>query len=211
MSVLSNADRIGVWGRSGSGKSAYVKQRLRKAKRVVVFDPLDEYSDFERAVTVDQVKYLMRQKWKTFRIAYVPPVGQEDIGLSHLSRFCKAAQQPFKKGENRSYMTLAADELANAFPTHGGVTRCPGWSELCARGRHYGIVLIGASQRLAEVNTRFRANCTETVVFPQKGPQDRKAAALELDCTVQELEGLADLHFIRRTKAGLERGKVTFR
>src|SRR3569623_2110456 len=46
--VTRAASIIVVCGSSGSGKSAWVKQRIAKARRVLVWDVDDEYEGFER-------------------------------------------------------------------------------------------------------------------------------------------------------------------
>jgi hypothetical protein len=66
------------------------------------------------------------------------------------------------------------------------------------------------SQRIAEVDTRFRGNCTETVVFRQKGARDQHAAALELGCKIAQLPR-ANLTYIHERAGSIETGKITFR
>lgn len=208
----SNAGRIGVWGRSGSGKSSYIKQATKGKPRVVVFDPLDEYGS-EGYITVrdlDSVRIAMRDNWQTFRIAYVPPASKEARALSALSRLLLAAQQPAKdKGAGR-LLTLIVEEMNLSFHVSGGETKAPGFAEICSRGRHYGIEVFGCSQRIAEVSTRFRGNCTETVAFCQKGPRDKAAAAAELGVVLETVQNLDNLHFIREKDGVITSGKITF-
>lgn len=212
MSARSNAGRIGIWGRSGSGKSSYAKQFLSGRKRVIVFDPLDEYSNegFKRTPghDLDAVRVSMRDAWATFRLAYVPPSGAEDRALSGLCRLLMAAQEPYRKTGKGAHITLVVEEMNMAFPTAGGVQRCPGFAEICSRGRHYGIEVVGLSQRIAEVGTRFRGNCTETVIFAQKGPRDQKAARDELGAGVAL--PTSNLHFVREKGGKHETGELKF-
>lgn len=208
MSARSNAGRVGVWGASGSGKSAFVKQRLRGARRVVVFDPLAEYPGTVLSV-LDRVRLEMRRNWSGFRVAYVPRAGSEAKSLSALSRLLMAAQQPFKDTGKGSGITLVVEEMNLAFPVSGGAARCPGFAEICSRGRHYGIEVIGVSQRIAEVDTRFRGNCTETVVFRQKGPRDKAAAAAEIGASVAELPR-DNLAYVIERAGSLTQGTLKF-
>ena len=70
--MIKNSSRIAVYGRSGSGKSTYVKNLIKKLKRVVVFDVMAEYSQlqgYETAYDINQVKAIMIRKPKTFKIA----------------------------------------------------------------------------------------------------------------------------------------------
>tara|TARA_R110002074_G_scaffold8131_19_gene34102 strand:- start:1260 stop:1925 length:666 start_codon:yes stop_codon:yes gene_type:complete len=212
LSARSNAGRIGIWGRSGSGKSSYAKKLLKGRRRVVVFDPLDEYSaeGIKRTAghDLDAVRVAMRGNWSRFRLAYVPPAGSEDRALSGLCRLLMAAQEPFRASGKGAQITLVVEELNMSFPSSGGVQKCPGFAEICSRGRHYGIEVIGLSQRLAEVNTRFRGNCTETVIFAQKGPRDQKAAREELGAGVAL--PTSNLQYVREKGGEYETGELKF-
>ena len=205
----SNAGRVGVWGASGSGKSAWVKKLIRDKRRVVVFDPLDEYKMRHSVSVLDNVRAKMRADWRGFRVSYVPRSGLEPASLSALSRLLMVAQMTFKRTGRGDPITLVVEEMNLAFPVAGGAARCPGFAEICSRGRHFGIEVLGVSQRIAEVETRFRGNCTETVVFRQKGPRDQQAAANELGCPTSRLprENLAYLH---ERGGKITEGKLTF-
>jgi len=207
----NNAGRVGVWGRSGSGKSSYIKQRIAKARRVVIFDPLDEYeAEGFKAVrgNLDAVRVAMRDNWRGFRIAYVPPTGREPRALSALGNLLIAAQEPARKKGGGPGITLVVEEMNLSFPVHGGATKAPGFAHICSRGRHYGIEVIGASQRIAEVSTRFRGNCTETVVLAQKGPRDLEAAAAELGCDKARVSALANLDYLQEKAGQITAGQV---
>ena len=153
----------------------------------------------------------MVSDWRAFRVAYVPPSGKEAAALSALCRLLMAAQQPFKDGKRGAQMlTLVAEEMNLSFPVSGGVEKCPGFAEICSRGRHYGIEVIGVSQRIAEVHTRFRNNCTETVVLKQKGPRDVDAAAAELGVPKTMVTALKPLEYLHEKGGQVDRGQITF-
>ncbi|WP_321363548.1 hypothetical protein [uncultured Celeribacter sp.] len=208
MSASSNAGRLGVWGASGSGKSAFTKRYVKPKRRVVIFDPLDEYGG-QSVRDLDGVRIGMRKSWNKFRVSYVPRPGAETKSLSALCKLLMMAQQPFKDTGQGDQLTLVVEEMNMAFPVAGGAQKCPGFAEICSRGRHFGIEVVGVSQRLAEVDTRFRGNCTETVVFRQKGPRDKQAAAAELGVRVSDLPA-ENLHYLHEKAGKIERGKITF-
>lgn len=219
MSASSNAGRVGVWGRSGSGKSSYVKKLIKARKRLVIFDPLAEYGSEMRIRSVehvardslDRVRQAMIDDWGGFRLAYVPPADKEPAALSALCKLLLAAQQPFKDGERGAKgLTLVVEEMNLSFPVSGGAQKCPGFANVCSRGRHYGIEVVGVSQRIAEVATRFRNNCTETVVLAQKGPRDLDAAAAELGGNRGAVAGLKNLEYLHERHGEVTRGKITF-
>lgn len=207
----SNAGRIGIWGASGSGKSAYVKRRIKGLQRVIVFDPNREYAaeKMVECTTVEDVRLAMRAKWKTFRIAYVPPPGKEPRALSQLCRFLIKAQEPFKSGKC-GLCTLVVEEMNLSFPVHGGDAKSPGFAEVCSRGRHSGIEVLGLSQRIAEVSTRFRGNCTETVVLRQQGARDVAAAAETIGVDKARVSGIAKLEYLHEVDGVVTPGKISF-
>lgn len=213
MSASSNAGRIGVWGASGSGKSSYVKKIIKGQGRLVVFDPLDEYAGRGglcnvKATTLEDVRAAMRQNWRGFRIAYVPPAGKEPRALSALCKLLMAAQQPFKAGDSKAGVTLVVEEMNLSFPVAGGAEKAPGFAEVCSRGRHYGITVYGLSQRIAEVSTRFRGNCTETVVLRQQGPRDVAAAADAIGTGKAPVQALVNLQYIHERNGERKPGKI---
>jgi len=209
----SDAGRIGVWGASGAGKSAYVKQCIKNLKRVVVFDPLDEYGalpGMKRCRSVEAVRLLMVKNWSGFRIAYVPPASCEPRVLSQLSLLLMKAQEGYKaKGAGRR-LTLVVEEMNLSFPLHGD-TKARGFAEITSRGRHYGIEVYGLSQRIAEVSTRFRGNCTETIALRQQGPRDVQAAADALGVDRADVQGLLNLEYIHSKNGKITRGKIKFK
>jgi hypothetical protein len=186
------------------------------ARRVVVFDPLAEYraEGFKalehRAGGLDGVRVAMRQNWSGFRLAYVPPAGKEAAALSGLCRLLMKAQTPFFEGKATAKITLIVEEMNLCFPVSGGVEKSPGFADVCSRGRHFGIEVVGVSQRIAEVATRFRGNCTETVVFSQKGPRDVAAAAAELGCDPARIKALQTLHYLHEVGGNVSPGQITF-
>ncbi|MGF1609731.1 MAG: helicase HerA domain-containing protein [Kiloniellales bacterium] len=216
MAVDSNAGRIGVWGRSGSGKSTYVKALIAARRRVVVFDPLSEYGrlrGFVTVRTVDAVRRELAKRWAGgFKIAYVPPSMSEAAALDRLALLVLAAQAPYRDGRDRRQLTLVVEEMNLSFPVGGLPAELRGFGEICSRGRHYGIEVIGVSQRIAEVATRFRGNCTATVVFAQQGPRDLRAAADALGfADPTEIRALGDHAYLRAEAGQLSRGKNRLR
>jgi len=213
----SNAGRIGVWGASGSGKSEWTKRKVKLIKRLVIFDPLDEYSalagrscPIKRVTTVDQVRQAMLTNWTGFRIAYVPPTGKEPRALSQLCKLLMQAQEGFKAKGRGAGITLVIEEMNLSFPVSGGAQKSVGFAEVCSRGRHYGIEVYGLSQRIAEVSTRFRGNCTETIALRQQGPRDVQAASDALGIDRDWVRGLKNLEYLHGCNGEITAGKIKF-
>lgn len=128
--------------------------------------------------------------------------------LDLLSKLLKYAQRPFFEGVDDREITLLVEEMNISYPVTGVPHALGGFPDLCSRGRHFGVEIIGLSQRIAEVNTRFRGNCTETYVFRQKGPRDLKAAASELgDVKPAEIQALQPHCYIHEKDGTITKGK----
>lgn len=213
MSAKSNAGRIGVWGASGSGKSTYVKRAIKGRKRLIVFDPMEEYAPYVNVTvrSLEEVRQLMARNWHTFKIAYVPPAGKESATLSALSKLLIAAQTPFKITGKGEHITLVVEEMNICFPVHGGAARAKGFADICSRGRHFGIEVYGLSQRIAEVDTRFRGNTTETVILRQQGRNDINAAEQAIGGHKKKIIELRNLSYIHERGGELTEGKLTFK
>lgn len=203
-----HAGRTGVFGASGSGKSTYVYGVIRKLPRVLVVDPTGDYAAtlrMTRCETVNAVlAELVRTKLKSFRICYVPPAAHEMRALNQISALVMKAQEPYRNNPNAAEMTLVVEEMADAFPS-GRVSKVPNFAKIMAQGRHLGINVIGVTQRVNEVATRFRGNCDETVVFRQQGPVDMKAAAAQLNGDIAAVRRLRNFEYLRGSQ-----GEISF-
>jgi DNA helicase HerA-like ATPase len=215
----------GIFGGSGSGKSTLVAKMIKGQKRLIVFDTEDEYGPGRkhattkvRVETVDEVRQAMRSDWNGFSISYVPPVGLESRALSSLCKLLMAAQEPARKKPGKPVL-LVVEEMSKSYPVHGWEKRCPGFNHICARGRHFNIQTIGVSQRIAEVSTNFRGNCTEAIILKQQQPIDVDAAFLMLRyprsqkaAGLDEVDNIQKLHYIHLQENG-ERvhGKLSFK
>lgn len=180
-----DAGRTGVYGSSGSGKSHFVKQLIAQDKRLVVFDPLSEYAVRRDFVTVksDLRPCLneIKARWQRgFRLAYVPSSGDEIAELNRLSRVLLHVQKPYFDGVPIPKVTLVIEEMNLSFPNRDIGAHFTGFPEICSRGRHSGIEVIGVSQGVSEVSTRFRKNCNRTVYFRQDDYTERKTIAGQL-------------------------------
>jgi len=156
------------------------------------------------------VKHGMRAKWASFRLAYVPPAGKESAALSNLSRLIIYAQEPYRESTNPKHqLTLVADELNTAFPVHGGEARCPGFVEICARGRKRAIHTIGVSQRVTEVSTRFRGNLSEQIFLRAEELIDQKRAAEVLGLPLDTVRAMRNFELYHKRGPEVRRGSTT--
>lgn len=161
-----DATRIGIWGGSGSGKSTRAKEMIKAARRIVVFDPMDEYQreGFKRFSSLPVLGRYIAANLKAFRCCYVPSPGREAQALHTLSFMLRDLQSGYKSGAHTAQLHFLVEELNMGFGTNNA-DKFDGFAFLCSRGRHFGINLLGISQRPNEVNTRFRGNLEHVYVF----------------------------------------------
>lgn len=171
---------MGIFGASGCGKTTKARELIRCLNRVIFFEPLAD--DLRRLVASDGFKAVaglpelfrkVRADFaKGFKIAYYPASGSETDELSKLSDFLMAIQSGYGFQHN-AQITLAVDELDLGFPT-GESLKNPrnGFKNLCCRGRHTGIHIVGLSQRMHLVDNVFRANCSAVYLYRHSEPAD---------------------------------------
>ena len=207
---MNDAERTAVYGASGEGKTTFTRQRLTTSGRVVVYDTEAEYCDlpgFARVTTVAAVRDHLADHWRRgFRVVYQVPPGHEPEMLDRLSRLLLLAQKPyFRREKGAEQILFGVDEVNKGYP----VTQLPaglwGFGEICSRGRKHGIEVWGVSQRVAEVNTRWRGNTTRSYFFRAADHADAKTACRMLKpANYDRLMGLGIGEYLM-----FERGHVT--
>lgn len=169
--MSKNAKLIGIYGGRGQGKSTWVKDRLKKYPRVIVFDPMDEYGNiqnYKRATSIAEVlKLMIKGKALKYNIAYVPRRGvtyPESLYelISQLFRF----QQPYKEGRSSRQLCLVIEEMNLSVPSRQlPASIQDDITSAFAQGRHWGLEIIGVTQRPKMVMPNFRSLAEIEVIF----------------------------------------------
>lgn len=207
-----NAKRIGVWGRSGSGKSTYVKSLIKTCNKLVVYDPMNEYqheiTGLVSFFSLQKMVNHMKKTYPNFKVAYVPPEGKEEEGLHELSKILQMWQKQYAEGTGGHKITLVVEEMNMCFRNGISKEQFYGFANLSSRGRHYGVEIIGVSQRLAEVDTRFRGNAEESVFFAQLDATDISTITRMLGNDYKDkILTLQNHEYYRRSNGVVEKGK----
>jgi hypothetical protein len=153
MSAANKASLTAVIGASGSGKSLWIKKHLaRKPRRLIVWDPMKEYSHLATPAT--DVSHVIAQLsivgtsggfCLVFQPSALPRIMARQFDL-----VCAAALAVTR-------CTLVAEELATV--TRAGFSP-PGWLRVVTQGRHAGLEVIGTTQRPQLVDKTFLDQAT---------------------------------------------------
>jgi len=176
---MKDAACTAVFGMRGSGKTTRAKILIGQSRRVVVFDPMGEYSQrgFFRCTSLIQVRDRLKAGWRAgFKIAYVPR-GDYPRMLHGLAYLLHHAQAPYWQGRDRRKILLVVEEMNLGYPASKLPAAYFGMSRITLQGRHRGIEIVGISQRPALVSADFRGSVAETFVFPLATGHDFKAIA----------------------------------
>lgn len=184
-----DANIVGVFGSTGSGKSLYVRQNLLKKsdRRLAVWDYKREYADIGDLVT-DSIGAAVRGMGaKTFRVVFRPAY-DDKIRAKQFDLFCKAAW-------HAKDCKVLVEELAFVTTPQRSP---PGWKQLTCTGRSEGITIIACSQRPAQVDKDYFDNCTELHTGSLIGKGSKAVMADELGVTVEDIAGLEPLQYIHK-------------
>ncbi len=213
MSVKSQPQIEAYIGMTGSGKGVSINRRLAELqpKRLLVWDPRDEYDGHARKVTTlaALVADVKKAGAGPFRIRYVPDAKvktEEAFGI-----VCRVA---FAAGK----LVFIAEELSD-------VTRPswapPAWKQIITQGRHQDLIVLGCCQRPALVDKNFLGNATLVRVFMLGYVEDSKAMASAVrvkpeaidELFTDEVEGGVDINFLQYTRRSrtLEAGHIRIR
>lgn len=220
---MGEARRIGVYGRSGSGKSTHAKELLETAKypRVIIFDQTGEYKDlkgFRQVETsADEKDLRAAMRRKTWKIVYQSRVEHRSpqAALHRVSVVVRAAAQAAKQADGldgvpqNPLICFYVEEIGAAFPVTAIKKEHWGFGDLCARGRHMGVEIIAVSQRISGVNNEFKGNANVSVIFPPGNSAADMNAARDLVPAhfKAKISELVDHEYVKITGSNAEIGK----
>lgn len=173
---------MGIFGASGSGKTTKARELTKNLKRIVYFDPLGDFVNVRGAKVVNgdiaALKALIIKHYTAgFKAVFIPVFGQQEKQLNDVCYFLVEMQRGYLAGFHDAQITLLVDELDEGF--YSGIMQRDaknGFGYLCKRGRHYGINLVGISQRTAQVDVCFRGNLSALYLFRHVDPIDTQKA-----------------------------------
>ncbi|MPY23915.1 hypothetical protein [Shewanella sp. YLB-07] len=183
-----NPDIRAVCGGSGSGKSSYVKAELKKMKpkRLIIWDPVDEYGDLcnVRITSPCELANLLKRY----------PHGSLKV------RFVSDGKEAFEFWARCAFAWCNAAVVAEETADVTSPSKAPyWWGQLIRKGRARGLSPIFAlTQRPAESDKTAIGNATIFRTGRLKRIDDRKMVAKELDVPISDVTGMKPLDFVER-------------
>lgn len=202
---LKQSARVGIFGASGSGKTTLALGLVKNVKRVIYFDPLDDLPVKRKFHDINEFfKFIIKNYNSGFKVAFIPTIAQSIDQLSAICEFIVKIQKHFKFSNSGVNITLFVDELDIAFPLNCCRRFPENWFYfLCCRGRHYGVNIVGISQRMSLVDLPFRANLSDLFVFRLADFNDIDNAVKMIGKPYKDkIQNLANYQYVYKMRTG---------
>lgn len=177
-----------VFGASGSGKSYYVKQIVKKWARALIWDPDNEYGEIPNIRTARTPAEVMQfiNSGGNVRVRYVPATIDRKL-LEKCFNFISLAA--FIWG-NCLYVGEEIADVTTPSKAAGG------WGVVLRRGRKRGVKVIGVSQRPAECDKTLFTQARYIRTGRLDGEGDKTRLATTLSVPLDWVKQLGNLEFL---------------
>ncbi|SOD41612.1 hypothetical protein [Nitrosovibrio sp. Nv4] len=182
-----------VSGASRSGKTAYVRKAVKGEKRIMAWDPEDQWSRLPGWRRVTTVTELLRyaESPKNYKVGFV---ARGDLK----EPFDAWAEAVFNAGVFVGPVVAIAEELSDVTTP----SKAPGnWGVLLRRGLKRGIDIYAISQRWAEADKTAVGNASYFVLFRQSSGDDIRYLSRKTRVAESEIAGLKPLQFVMLNSA----------
>lgn len=216
-----------VSGRKGQGKTTLTDAVAAGFNRVFVYDILGEYQAKGYVVvrSMAEMRAAVRKRWKKgWRVAFVPARPREksktDPGISYQSQLAEMCdticriQMPYKETPDGRQPPIPSvlfiiEEMRWSYPTSANISEM---AELTTLGRHYGVNMIGTTQRIAEVSTNFKGTSDARYFFAQDEAADIDTIARMIGRQhLPALKSLRPHQYLRMFQGRVEKGQNKLR
>lgn len=189
--VKRQAAILAFIGASGSGKSRSIRAAVEKGRprRLVIWDPMDEYGDL--APRMATLAATFEAAARGYRARYVPPGGPGQWGKL-FEAFCIGA---YAVGGKTGDLWVIVEELADVTTASHAPAA---WARISRSGRHKGLTVLAATQRPATVDKSFLGNASRVRCFRLNWATDVRVMAALLGVPDDELMRLTPGQWIDR-------------
>ncbi|MGH8964154.1 MAG: hypothetical protein ACRDXB_02325 [Actinomycetes bacterium] len=179
-------------GASRTGKTTWVVKRVRRARRLLVWDSAGEFSDLHNCIRVTDVRELaelVKPGAPARRIAFCVPVTAKNF-----EAFCRLAWVFICSHRDA---VLVVEELADVTTPNKAPAA---WGELIRKGLRYGPEIYALTQRPAESDKTSIGNASVLVVHQCALEIDATYMAKQLRVPVELVDALKPYERIERDR-----------
>lgn len=174
----------GFIGASGSGKGVSVRALLKeeKPKRLLVWDPLNEYSAFCKVRTNNVAVMARACNAPAFSVVFSPGNKVKNFAAP-FEDFCRVAW-------SAGNCMVLVEELSDVTTPS---LAPPLWAQLSRKGRHRGLQLVACTQRPAKIDKDFLGSASYLRCFTLRYPEDQRAMASVMGVPTAQVAALTTI------------------
>lgn len=147
-----------IFGKRGSGKTELARFLTRDCPRLVIIDPMEEYTEAKKFTSVyDVYCYLAQYHSRPFRCTFVPIGDDQLVQLDKLLDVIRYVEN-----------CVVVLEEADLFATPRSYSSI--FSDFVRRGRHYRTGLLAVSRRPQEVSKDLTGQASMVISFQMNEP-----------------------------------------
>lgn len=193
-----------IAGASRTGKTAFTVQQVKDRKRIIAWDPEDQFSTMPgwKRITTRRELFRAIESPNAAKLAYV-------AGGNIAEEFDFWAASAFFWGRYYGGCVAIAEELADVTTP----SKAPGnWGILLRRGLKRGITIFAISQRWSEADKTAFGNASEYVCFRLSSGMDVDYMAKRTRIKSEQIAALQNLQYVRMdAQTGeISAGKLNF-
>lgn len=177
-------------GASQSGKTYWVREQLKGAKRVLVWDCEAQYEDICPTVITNltQLGQALKRNPKNIRISYQPTSLKDFEGFCKWAFFfCDCGLEFLEPNGEPMKTFIVAEEISDVTSP----SKAPnGWGILLRRGLKRHATIIGITQRPSESDKTIIGNCSQMHVCGMSRNNDMAYMARELNVPLSDVQSI---------------------
>lgn len=193
---------IVVLGKKGSGKTYLTRRLITDQRRLVIYDPLRQFSFSGVIFTAPAplIEYLKARGPRGFQVVYQPDFSagdNTDIIQREFQKICRIV-------DCLSDVYFVIDEI-DLYTSHSS---CPAYfNNFIQRGRHQRVSLVVTTRRHTETTRHLTAQADILISFHQHEPNDIKYLGGFFGALAHDLPRLPQYHYIKYDNGVVTREK----
>lgn len=175
-------------GASQSGKTYWVREQIKGAKRLMVWDCEAQYEDIctHICTNLNELMQLIKKNPRVCKISYQATNLKDFEGFCRIAfLFCDFGLSHLEKDGEPMRTYIVAEEISDVTTP----SKAPnGWGILLRRGLKRNAYIIGITQRPSESDKTIIGNCSQMHVCGMSRFNDMSYMAAELNLPVAEVQ-----------------------